>query len=65
MSLLEHSSLGGGGSRGSGQVAFRELKLTWRSAEDYALGNPGVPVELPAPTVDEILKKFNDIQWPH
>lgn len=64
MSLLEHSSLGGGGSRGSGQVAFRELKLTWRSAESYASGNAGVSVELPAQTVDEILKNFNKIDWP-
>jgi CRISPR-associated protein Csm3 len=65
MSLLEHSSLGGGGSRGSGQVAFRELKLTWRSAESYAKGDAGVSVELPAQTVDEILKNIDEIKWPH
>lgn len=33
--LLEDSSLGGGGSRGSGQVKFKEWKFTWKSKEHY------------------------------
>jgi CRISPR-associated protein Csm3 len=36
--LLEDDALGGGGSRGSGRVAFSALTLTWRSKEYYATG---------------------------
>ena len=64
MSMLNHSSLGGGGSRGSGQVSFKDLKLTWRSTQDYAQGTPGVEVQLPDSTVEGILKNFAQIQWP-
>jgi CRISPR-associated protein Csm3 len=38
--LLEDDTLGGGGSRGSGRVAFSNLKLTWRSREFYSAGGP-------------------------
>lgn len=34
--LLEDDSLGGSGSRGYGQVQFRDLRRTWRSADYYA-----------------------------
>lgn len=64
LSILEHSSLGGGGSRGSGQVEFKDIQIIWRSADDYATGNPGVPVQLPSQMVEEILKGFTNIQWP-
>ncbi len=64
MSLLEHSSLGGGGSRGSGQVSFRELKLCWRSSDDFKAGKPGVEISLPGSTIDSILQNFNTINWP-
>lgn len=63
MSMLEHSSLGGGGSRGSGQVKFEDIEIVWRSAEDYAQGLPGTPIQLPGKTVEEILKAFPN-QWP-
>ena len=36
--LLEDSALGGGGSRGSGRVAFSGLSLTWRAKDYYAKG---------------------------
>ncbi|MGB9800266.1 MAG: type III-A CRISPR-associated RAMP protein Csm3 [Thermanaerothrix sp.] len=64
MALLEQSSLGGGGSRGSGEIKFEELKISWRSAKDYQNGQAPTPVELPAESVDEILKNFDQIQWP-
>lgn len=38
MRLLEDDSLGGGGSRGNGRVAFSNLKLTWRNRAFYASG---------------------------
>ncbi len=36
--LLEDDTLGGGGSRGSGRVAFSGLRLLWRSRDFYASG---------------------------
>jgi CRISPR-associated protein Csm3 len=36
--LLEDDALGGGGSRGSGRIAFSGLTLTWRSKDYYAKG---------------------------
>jgi CRISPR-associated protein Csm3 len=65
MALLEQSSLGGGGSRGSGEIKFEELKIAWRSAKDYQNGQAPTPVELPAKSVDEILKNFDQIKWPN
>jgi CRISPR-associated protein Csm3 len=64
LSMLEQSSLGGGGSRGSGQVEFRDLQITWRSAEDYEAGNSGTLVIIPGHSVTEILKSLPTFQWP-
>lgn len=64
LALLEHSSLGGGGSRGSGQVEFKDIQITWRSAQDYATGSNGTPVTLPGQSVESILKDFATINWP-
>jgi len=38
--LLEDDSLGGGGSRGSGQVRFANLSLRWRNRGYYSAGEP-------------------------
>jgi len=64
MSLLEHSSLGGGGSRGNGQIAFDILNLNWRSAQDYEKGETGREIKLNSNKVDAILKAFDTIEWP-
>jgi CRISPR-associated protein Csm3 len=42
--ILEDSTLGGGGSRGSGRVRFGGLKLAWRSKDYYAKGSADVEV---------------------
>lgn len=63
MSMLEHSSLGGGGSRGSGQVKFEDIEITWRSTDDYAQGLTGTTIDLPGKTVDKILENF-PTEWP-
>ncbi len=42
--LLEDDSLGGGGSRGNGQVRFDSLTVTWRGRGFYASSDP--PQEL-------------------
>ncbi len=47
MLLLEHSSLGGSGSRGHGQIAFTNLKLVWRPVEYYKTGAGQVDMTLP------------------
>jgi CRISPR-associated protein Csm3 len=36
--LLEDDALGGGGSRGSGRVSFKSLKLAWRGRSFYSSG---------------------------
>ncbi|MGH9582516.1 MAG: type III-A CRISPR-associated RAMP protein Csm3, partial [Bryobacteraceae bacterium] len=36
--LLEDDALGGGGSRGSGRIAFIDLRLAWRGKDYYARG---------------------------
>lgn len=64
LAMLEQSSLGGGGSRGSGQVQFKDIEITWRSADDYATGNPGKPVQVSGQTIQKILQEFASIQWP-
>jgi CRISPR-associated protein Csm3 len=64
MAILENSALGGGGSRGSGQIAFRNLQIIWRSTQDYEVGTPGAMVELKGGTPEEILKDFDKIAWP-
>lgn len=38
MRLLEDSTLGGSGSRGSGRVAFRQLRVVWRGLDYYLQG---------------------------
>lgn len=40
MRLLEDSTLGGSGSRGSGRVAFRRLRVAWRGLNYYLNGEP-------------------------
>ena len=35
MQLLENNYLGGSGSRGSGQIKFKDIKITKRSIEFY------------------------------
>ena len=64
MRLLEHSSLGGSGSRGHGQVKFEGLKLVWRSLDHYRKGAAEQPVTLPGDTVEVVIKDFARIQWP-
>ena len=64
MKLVEHSALGGGGSRGNGQVVFREFIIAWRSVEDYINGTEGILVPLKENTLEYLLKNFSQIQWP-
>jgi CRISPR-associated protein Csm3 len=44
MAMLEDSALGGGGSRGHGQIKFKNLKAEWRSLTYYQTGAPPTPI---------------------
>jgi len=63
MLLLEHSALGGAGSRGSGQVVFQNLQLTCRPLAYYQTGVGEVQIALPGKTLEEIVREFDKIQW--
>ncbi len=61
MALLEDDYLGGMGSRGYGQVQFQNLKITWRSAEDYRTGKDGSLI-WEGEIAKELVKNFEDIK---
>lgn len=44
MAMLEDSALGGGGSRGHGQIKFQKLKAEWRPLEYYKNGTQPTPI---------------------
>ena len=51
MELLEDDYLGGSGSRGSGQIAFENLKMTFKSRECYEKADKDpIPIVLPEDT---------------
>lgn len=57
--LLEDDSLGGGGSRGSGQVAFANLSLVWRGRDYYSAGAPQREIATAADTA-ALLAAYNE-----
>jgi len=61
MALLEDDYLGGMGSRGYGQVQFRELKIIWKSAEDYRAGKDG-NLFWEGENAKKLVKNFDDIK---
>jgi CRISPR-associated protein Csm3 len=64
MALLEDSALGGSGSRGSGKIIFRELKVEYRSLSYYRDGQEGILVDLKDNgRVKQIIKNFTAINW--
>jgi len=63
MRLLEHSALGGSGSRGHGQVRFSNLGLVWRSLDYYRKNAAEQVVTLPGSTLAEVAAGFDAIPW--
>lgn len=47
MELLEDDYLGGSGSRGSGQIEFENLTMTFKSRECYETGEAPITINLP------------------
>lgn len=63
MQLLEHSALGGAGSRGSGQIEFMKLSLICRPLAYYQKDQAEVSV-FQAKTLREMVTGFSSIDWP-
>jgi len=64
MHLLENSSLGGGGSRGYGQVEFADMRLVWRSIDYYTGKKAEKEIALPGNSLREIIQGFDQLQNP-
>ncbi len=62
MRLLEDDYLGGSGSRGYGQVAFRDLQVLWKPIAHYLDPQAHPPVLLgQGQTVEALLDAFDDL----
>lgn len=57
MYLLENDYLGGYGSRGSGQIRFEAVQITWRSKDDYRSGCRGTVI-VDGLALGQIAEKF-------
>jgi CRISPR-associated protein Csm3 len=66
MHLLEHSTLGGSGSRGHGQVTFQALRLEWRPVTYYRTGQGQKRVVLPeeGKNLESVIKGLDTIALP-
>lgn len=66
LSLVEHDYLGGHGSRGYGQVVFKDIRMWWNSKADYESGNIDVAKKAAVndgyDTPAKILEKFDEIK---
>jgi CRISPR-associated protein Csm3 len=62
MKLLEHSALGGSGSRGYGRVRFKDLKVSWYPVTYYRTGKGEKSCDVG--TVDGLRQKVGELwQW--
>ena len=60
--MLEHSTLGGSGSRGSGQVKFKDLEMKLRPLSYYKTGE-GEQIILEKADVEQALKTYAPVVW--
>lgn len=61
MTLLEDSSLGGGGSRGSGKVIFEGIEISKKCVEDYTKGNDWEGINNSYKKPRDICQNFNNL----
>jgi len=61
MSLLEDSSLGGSGSRGSGKVVFENIKIKKRNLEYYTEGKEQIEIKINGKRARDIFQNFQEI----
>lgn len=64
MRLLEDSTLGGYGSRGSGKIIFDICKIVFKSAEDYETGANGkdIQIDFRNPVIAELQNLINKLK---
>lgn len=63
MALLEDGTLGGGGSRGHGQIAFTEMKVTWRPVTFYTEGAAAKEVSTGQKDARSLAAEFDPEAW--
>lgn len=62
MILLQDSSLGGGGSRGSGKVVFENIKILKRDIDYYTENKDGIEINKSGPWAPrEIQAQFESL----
>ncbi|MEW6418831.1 MAG: type III-A CRISPR-associated RAMP protein Csm3 [Nitrospirota bacterium] len=64
MHLLQNSTLGGSGSRGSGRVKFENLTVEFRPVTYYQTGNGKKTIDIKgSKTLEQLLSNFEVIDW--
>ena len=64
MAMLEDTALGGGGSRGHGQIAFRDLRVAWRPVAYYTEGASEKEISVAAgKDCRTLAAEFDAAQW--
>lgn len=63
MALVEDSTLGGGGSRGHGQIAFRDLSVTWRPVSYYTQGKGSKEIPIDGKKARALAAEFDPEAW--
>jgi CRISPR-associated protein Csm3 len=68
MRLLEHSALGGSGSRGHGQIRFDKVAVAWRPVAFYTTGKVEHAKTVKAlkekESIEMLLNSFDQLEWP-
>lgn len=64
MKMLEDSALGGGGSRGHGQIEFRRITAEWRPLAYYQKDTKPTPIKtVEGKQIKEIIANFKVADW--
>jgi CRISPR-associated protein Csm3 len=65
MRLLEHSALGGSGSRGHGQIEFEKVSISWRPISFYTSGDAKqIGSIAQEQAVETLINSFDGMKWP-
>lgn len=68
MRLLEHSALGGSGSRGHGQIRFDKVAVAWRPVAFYTTGKAEhaktVKSLREGEALETLISNFEQLEWP-
>lgn len=65
MQLLEHSALGGSGSRGHGQISFKAINIKWQPISFYTTGKKDTVEKIAhEDSIAALLEAFDTFNWP-